>query len=198
MPDFTVQKLTLPQVRAIYARRLVRDFPPDEVKPLGAIEAALARGEYACCGAVSGDGAVLAYAFFVCLSDGAGDYALLDYYAVAEDARGRGVGSAFLQALMSGPLRGLSCALVEIDDPDSAADAGDRRIRLRRQQFYARNGLTDTGVRANVFGVDFRILSMPLPGLRAPIGEAEVRSRYAALYRAMLSPEMFRQRFRLR
>ena len=198
MTDFTIHELSLSQVRALYAERLTRDFPKNELKPLRTIESALARGEYACLGAVAAGGDIMAYAFFAALSDAQGRYALLDYYAVREDARDQGLGGAFLRALTAGPLRTLTCALVEIDDPDAAPDPRELETRLRRQRFYARNGLRDTGVRARVYGADFRILTMPLPDRPDAPGAEEVRRRYAALYRAMLPPELYRREFLLR
>ena len=61
MDAFTVETLSLPQIRALYRERMTRDFPPDELKPLAMIEKALARDEYVCYGAVNGGG-ILAYA----------------------------------------------------------------------------------------------------------------------------------------
>ena len=45
MDAFTVETLSLPQIRALYRERMTRDFPPDELKPLTMIEKALARDE---------------------------------------------------------------------------------------------------------------------------------------------------------
>ena len=173
-----LETLTLDQARAIYDERLCADFPPDEVKPFSAIEAAFMEGHYACYGWCEGD-EVLAYAFFVTL----GAFALLDYYAVRRDRRDTGLGSRFLKALVDGPLRGFACALVEVEDPDAAEDPGERARRERRLRFYLRNGLSITGVRAVTFGVEYRILTMPV-GARTDDGFAA--RVYADLYRAMM------------
>ena len=103
MAAFTVETLSLAQTRALYHERMTRDFPPDELKPLAMIERALARDEYISYGAVSG-GDIWAYAYFVKLKEQGKPYALFDYFAVRQDLRDQGVGSGFLQALISGPL----------------------------------------------------------------------------------------------
>ena len=186
---FAVRLLALDEVRALYRSRLAADFPPDELKPLSAIESALARGEYACYGAMDGDEA-LACAFFVKL----GGKALFDYLDVARELRDRGIGSRFLQALIAGPLRDLDCVLLEVDDPDFAPDAEELETRRRRLAFYLRNGLVDTGVRATVWGVEYRILALPVG--RAPT-PAQARETYAALYRAIFPPRVFASRVKL-
>ena len=183
MGEFRVERLTVEQVRELYVRRLKRDFPPDELRPLSRIEQALARGEYMCYGALEG-GAILAYAFFVLL----GKRALFDYYAVDEPLRDRGLGSRFLQALIGGPLAGMDRVLLEVDDPDSAENREEAGLRRRRLDFYLRNGLLETGVKATVYGVDFRLLSLPV-GV-APTPE-ETRRLYGQLYRVILPPGLY-------
>lgn len=175
--SFRVGVLTLGQVRMLYRERLKQDFPANEVKPLWIIERAMSRGEYICYGAVEGD-EILAYAFFVV----SGRRALFDYYAVARDLRDMGIGSRFIRALIEGPLSGMDCVLLEVDDPDCAT-GDEAALREKRLSFYLRNGLTDTGVRAEVFRVRFRILALPVGGEREP---AEVRRIYSEIYHAIL------------
>ena len=76
------------------------------------------------------------------------DIILLDYLAVHEKCRDKGVGSAFLQALMAKYAdKGF---FLEIEAPDRDDPTG---IKARRKAFYLRNGLTDMHVTANLFGV---------------------------------------------
>jgi len=181
MGEMQIRELTLEQMRGLYARRLTEDFPPDELKPIALLERAMARNEYVCYGAEE-DGAILAYAFFVVR----GRHALVDYYAVCAGLRDRGIGSRFLQGLIAGPLAGIDCALLEVEDPDCAA--GDGEQMRRRIAFYLKNGLTDTGARAAVQGVPLRILALPVGGACAP---EEALRVYAELYRAILPPELY-------
>ena len=190
MHSFSVRMLSPAQVRTLYEERLRDDFPPDELKPLWIIERAIARGEYVCYGAAEGE-QTLAYAFFVRLEFSNGTCALLDYYAVRKDLRGKGMGGGFLQALIAGPLKGMTCVLLEVDDPDCAADAQERMIRERRLRFYLRNGLTDTAVTAVVYGVSYRILVLPVGVASSP---EETRRVYAAIYRAMLPAKIYAEK----
>ena len=180
--DFLIQTLSLAQIRRLYRERICADFPPDERKPLWAIERALARDEYICFGAVDG-ARTQAYAFFVKMEDAAGTVALFDYYAVEASCRGQGIGSRFLQALIAGPLKHMACVLLEVDDPDFADSPEELDRRNRRLSFYLRNGLKLTPVRATVYHVEYRILALPV-GV-TPSTEETARV-YAALYRAIM------------
>ena len=81
------------------------------------------------------------------------DMVLLDYLAVHEKRRSQGVGSAMLQALLNKYAgRGLFVEIeaADRDDPDGS--------KLRRKQFYLRNGLDDMHVVAILFGVRMELL----------------------------------------
>lgn len=78
---------------------------------------------------------------------------LLDYLAVHEKCRDKGVGSAMLAALYE-KYAGLGFFL-EIEAPDRDDPTG---IKARRKAFYLRNGLTEMQVTANLFGVRMELL----------------------------------------
>ena len=78
---------------------------------------------------------------------------LLDYLAVHEKRRGKGVGSAMLQGLLSlYEGRGL---FVEIEAADQDDPTGEK---ARRKAFYLRNGLSDMRVTVMLFGVRMELL----------------------------------------
>ena len=78
---------------------------------------------------------------------------LLDYLAVHEKRRDKGVGSAMLQALLTlYEGRGL---FVEIEAADRDDPTGEKS---RRKAFYLRNGLDDMHVIAILFGVRMELL----------------------------------------
>jgi len=82
-----------------------------------------------------------------------GDTILLDYLAVHEKRRNKGVGSAMLQALLA---LYEGCGLfVEIEAADRDDPTGEK---ARRKAFYLRNGLTDMHVVAILFGVRMELL----------------------------------------
>ena len=190
MADFSIETLSLSQIRTLYRERMTQDFPPDELKPLSMIERALERDAYVCYGAVS-EGEILAYAYFVKLKEQGRPCALFDYFAVKQELRGQGVGSRFLQALIAGPLRDMDCVLLEVDDPVCADTPEEADRRNRRLAFYLRNGLRDADMKATVYGVQFKILTLPVG---KPISRAEAKEKYAALYRALMPPKLFAEK----
>ena len=124
-----------------------------------------------------------------------GDVALVDYYAVREDLRDAGIGSRFIRALVDGPLRDMDCVLLEVDNPEFAPDAAERGIRERRLRFYLRNGLSDTGVRASVFGVEYIVLTLPVG---RPQSREAFKDIYETLYHSFLSDKIYKRRVAVR
>lgn len=79
---------------------------------------------------------------------------LIDYLAVPDKLRGRGTGSAALQALCGAyPECGL---FVEIESPFETG--ADQPERLRRRAFYERSGFAPSRTMADVFGVPMELL----------------------------------------
>lgn len=149
-----VESLTRQQTRKIYNDYLRKDFPDCERRPLHSILRAMRRGIYDCF-ALTEDGQVMAYAFFVRLNE---DF-LLDYFAAVEGKRGSGIGTEFL-GLLQEKLRTARYVLAEVEDPDAAQNEKEREERIRRIRFYERSGFMDTGVRARTFGVEYRIIGL--------------------------------------
>lgn len=105
-----------------------------------------------------------------------GNLILLDYLAVSRGCRNAGVGSAALAELKRAYAgRGL---FVEIESTGEACD--DLEQRLRRQQFYRKNGLLSMGVSAYVFGV-----RMDLLGWNCSVDFDRYRDFYAEHYSPM-------------
>ena len=179
----TITKITLNQIRALYFHQMPMDFPAEEIKPLAMIEQSFALGQYHGYICRQGD-KTLAYALFV----GMGKHALFDYYAVRQDLRGQGLGSAFIQALIDGPLQSKDVVLLEVEDPDCATTPQDKNKRERRLYFYLRNRLSDTGVRSIVNHVPYRVLSLPM---EHPMAKADIRRIYAELYKTTLPDRPF-------
>ena len=185
-----IRTLSDAELAEVYRERMIFDFPRDERKPLHMIRSALRRGQYQCLGLFDGE-KIAAYAFFVVLQAGAVQQILLDYFAVDAARRGRGIGSQFLQMLQS---RFCGVLLIEVEDPVSAQDASERQIRLRRKQFYLRNGCAETAVSADVFGVRYLLLEMPVPELHPA---ETIRQTYASLYRSFLPAAIYAAQIRI-
>ena len=184
-----VRELQVDEIKSLYNERLTRDFPPDELKPFTMIMSALERDAYICYGALVEE-SILAYAFFV----KCGNDALIDYYAVREDMRDAGIGSRFIQELISGPLQGMNCVLLEVEDPDCSQDVRERDIRNSRLSFYTRNGLVETGVRSTVWGVPYCVLELPLGERHSA---AQIRMVYGGIYRVLMSEKIYNERVRI-
>lgn len=79
---------------------------------------------------------------------------LLDYFAIREEKRGKGLGSASLRMLFE-KYRGKRFFL-EVES--LAVSTDNMEERRRRKQFYLNNGMTELGVSARLFGVAFELL----------------------------------------
>ena len=178
-----IDRLTLPEIREIYRKRMKNDFPGNELKSLAMIEKVFGEGRYLCYG-VREDADILAYAFFVLTED----LYMLDYFAVKKELRGSGIGSGFLKELNSRCLKEAACVLAEVDDPFFAGNDKEKAICERRLAFYLGNGLLDTGARARTFGADFLILEFPTEKTHS---RAEAEAHYSRIYRSILPKQIF-------
>ena len=91
MTSMTIKELTLQEIRYIYHRRMVNDFPGNELKSLSAIERAIRKGIYRCFGLMDAD-EILAYAFFVYLPENGVDFSLGGIIRFAQGIGGTGGG----------------------------------------------------------------------------------------------------------
>lgn len=123
--------LRLKRIEQLY----LRTFPKNERKPFGVI------GEF------------LGLAITINYQD----KVLLDYFAMDDAKRGKGYGSAALAALME-RYDGRRMIL-EIESTTRPREAGNFEERLRRKHFYHKNGMTDLGFEAVLFGVTMEMLS---------------------------------------
>ncbi len=135
----------IPWIRSLYERA----FPANERRPLdpllndatGHSKALAAYDEGSFCG-------------FVCILEWS-DIVHIIYFAVKENLRGRGLGSEILQAVhRENPNRRV---IVDIEEPDSAASNNGQRVK--RKEFYLRNGYAATDIRYNWLGTNYVILS---------------------------------------
>ena len=193
--DLQIARLSWQDIQSVYHTYLVKDFPPEEVKPLSAMQTSFLRGQYLGFGAFDSAAGpnrdLAAYAFFVVRERDC----LFDYLAVREDLRGEGIGSRFLRALMQEHLSGADSVLLEIVNPRYALSAQKREECERRERFYVRNGLADTGAQAVTFGVEYKILEYPA---RRAHTRAETERIYASLYRSYLPEQVYARQVKIR
>lgn len=145
-------------------------FPEEERKPFSLIERKAAMGEMEIL-LIKENGKRAGLAITALQEE----LVLLDYFAIAPEFRGAGVGSDALQALLA--LYSDRQFYLEIEQPDESAP--NQPDRLRRKAFYLRNGLLEADIRINLFGVEMELLSSR-PGLT--YDQCEV------LYRSLIGP----------
>jgi len=176
-------ELTRRQIKKIYKEYMVNDFPADELKPLIIILRARRKGKYICLGLEKNE-EIVGYAFFVKLNN---DY-LFDYLAVREEDRNKNYGSIFIE-LLKERFKDADSVIGEVENPDYARDEDERDLRSRRINFYLRNGLVDTGIRAKTFGVEFLILEIDLGKSHS---DDEIKELYQYEYRSILTEKLYR------
>lgn len=181
------KELTKNEMKAIYDTHMREAFPVSELRPWRNMEALYDAGRYPAF-ALYDDDALTAYAFFS-KADGR-PYALLDYYAVLSGKRGGGIGSRFFE-LLRAEMQSLDGVLLEVESVESAESDEERGIRTRRIAFYERNGCCMTQVKCVLYGVDFRILYLPLQ--KALPDDTTVYNELTAIYHTMFPAPLYEQ-----
>lgn len=198
MAQLQARKLTLIQTKEIYDTYMRVDFPPEELKPFSMIEDMWKRGHYFTYGFYEQNGGteaekevLRAYAFFV--ADYEEQMLLLDYFAALANTRGQGYGSMALQQLkeVCSDWKGI---VIEVEDNELELEESVRDIRNRRIAFYNRNGCYMTEVRSYVFGVDYRIMVLPVADEKA--GE-HMAQKVTGIYHCMHKDEVLKKNFKI-
>ncbi len=98
---------------------------------------------------------------------------LLDYFAIRETCRGKGIGTQALKTLINHYQdKGF---FLEIES--TLEDAPNRQQRLRRKRFYLSCGLEELGVQAELFTVNMEML-----GVRCTLDYTQYRNFYRDNY----------------
>lgn len=153
--------LTQEEIIAVYDAWGPEHFPDSELKPLSSVRMLLDRGQYSGYGLFDGsdaaEGGLLGYALL--MHDKEKGKMLLDYYAFLEEHRCRGLGSVFLHEIQR--QNDFPGCFIECEAPETADCSEQRELRERRIRFYERNGAVLAQVRAQLFGVTYRMLVLP-------------------------------------
>ncbi len=104
------------------------------------------------------------------------DIVLLDYFAIAPDHRGKGIGAQVLRMLnLRYPGKRI---LLEIEDPREPCK--NQEERLRREAFYFRNGFVKQDYKVWLFGVKMLVLTN---------GQKVSFEEYHEIFDAVFSPK---------
>lgn len=148
-----LEELTIEEIRQAYDDFILPYFAEDEVKPLDMIWKVYEKGYYKVLALKKED--EIAACAFLALYPG-GRACLLDYLAVRKDLRNDGYGSRMLRELSA--IYGKTLPImIETETVEEAVDEDDRQLRIRRNQFYERNGVKPVDLKTLIFGVPFNI-----------------------------------------
>lgn len=180
------------EIKRVYEEQLLKDFPPEELKPLEVILQQKKEGHYLCYGLYDYE-TLAAYAFFV--QGTKSKCILLDYLAVCGNLRSKGYGGKFLQKLKNEILNQYSGIIFEVESGLTVKDEKEYQTCKRRLAFYQNNGLRFTRISVVLYGVD-------LVGMYLPIQEnQEDEALYEALddiYQYIYTPKQREQSVLLR
>ena len=204
MPGIYAEKVSLETAWEIYETYMKVDFPPDEIKPFSVIEKMWKKNSYFVYAFYENevedsaeqdkdDGRVIcAYAFL--LADNKNRVLLLDYFAVCAQKRGTGYGSCAL-ALLREACADWNALIVEVEN-DEMEDIDDktRTTRKRRISFYTEAGCHMTDVKSRLWGVNYRIMVLPLSDRYA--GE-HIGEKLVSLYRGMYDEKKLKENFEI-
>lgn len=128
----------------------LRAFPKSERKPFSLMVGKQAEGTMELL-SIEEDHVFLGLAIFAHDKD----IALLDYFAITDEMRGKGIGSRAIKALQK--IYAGNRFVLEIET--TKKPCSDLEMREHRKVFYLRNGLHTMDFDVNLFGVEMEVLS---------------------------------------
>ena len=219
---YSIRELEKEQLLTIYRENIDKHFPKDEIKPLKKIEHMWDMGIYYglamydmskskeekvneekedLCKEIDiqiqkkefnkEQTNLIGYAFFI--KDLESNLILLDYFAIIEEYRAKGMGSAFLQE-MKKFVNSYRAILLETEDVDKARTVEEAELRKKRDCFYERNGVRKTDVRSEVYGVHYAIWNYPV---KEEVSFLECRESIKRIYKAIVSEEKYKKFIRI-
>ena len=180
------EQLSEQQRISIYNNYLVHDFHKSEVKPLKTIENLVEKGNYVCLGFYE-DTDFLGYAYFV-KSDTTNNL-LLDYFAVNEQYRAKGLGSKIISTMKKQLTGKYSSLLGEVENPEFANDDNDKLTRERRIAFYLKNGFKVSNVKCCVSVDNYVMINL---GIDKELNDEEIYEEMNELYNIIFGEEFFK------
>ena len=151
MTEYSVRKIEINELKAIF-KRIKEDFSPDEYAPYDVLKYQIQRGIQ--------EGLILQragrdVAYAICAGGHENGYVLISLLAVYREVRKNGVGTAFIEEIKA-KYRNKKGLIVEIEKPEEGEDDGERRIRLKRKEFYERAGFYQ------IPDIDYSIWDVPM------------------------------------
>ena len=162
MKQTRIKALSVAEAEMVYETYMKQDFPPEELKPFASIARMMEQGIYQAMGYYE-DGELCAYSLYVLSKED--EYCLLDYFAVAKEKRGNGVGHRYFTAIknyLPKHFMNVKGIFIECETLRKVSNCAVRTKRERRIAFYLDNKAQRTALASELFGVEYDILLMPV------------------------------------
>jgi GNAT superfamily N-acetyltransferase len=144
-----------------YKTYLLHDFLASEVKPFELIEKLVQQEKYLCYGFFE-DKEPFGYAYFAKADKE--QALLLDYFAVLNTHRSKGLGSSFLTEIKNALFGKYLVLFAEVENPSYSLEEDNKKIRTRRIEFYLKNGFTISNILSRILTDEYLILTLDLGG----------------------------------
>ncbi|MBR7149786.1 MAG: GNAT family N-acetyltransferase [Oscillospiraceae bacterium] len=175
---------TREEFRLVYERDMKSAFPPDELKPLHAMESLWDEGVYRPWCMYEGEEIVGC----ACVWQYEPGWVLFEYLCVSAPRRNDGIGSAIIQKLHEAE-RG-NVLFGESEIPEYAEDSS---MAARRIAFYKRNGYRQAFYDNTLFGVPFHTLYWS----EREIDEKVLLEKHQSIYRNRFGEEKYARLFNI-
>lgn len=178
-----IRQIDLKEFETLHKECILRDFPLPEVRPYQGF-LRLDRDKRLLINGLFRESERLLYASYLFPKNRR--CCMLDYFAVEPQFRGKGFGSLYLQMIRKEWLKNeeLRAMIIEIESPAMAENALEQEKRIKRRDFYLKNGAIATNLHSVVYDVDFDLLYIPLSGNYT---EEELAADYRKIYEHALS-----------
>ncbi len=159
MENTIIRVLIEEEISEIYQKYFLKDFPPEEQKPLELILQRCREKTYICYGLFENT-TLVAYAFFACGKNH--NSILMDYLAVCANQRSKGYEGTFLKKLTCQMPNNYDGILFEVESGLTAKSEKELENCKRRMSFYLKNGLHLTKISVSLYGVDLVVMYLQI------------------------------------
>lgn len=167
-----IRLLNKAEMKEVYEKYMIHDFPQNELKPLIMLE----EPYYFCYGYYEEE-KLMGYAVLVVCEKN--QCLLLDYFAVLSAYRSKGTGTRFLLKLKE-MCKAYKTIFIESEAENSIA-------AIRRIEFYKHASAKQTSLTVRLYGVDYRILMIPL---QEDPDDQKVQMRIDEIYKMIYDPSL--------
>lgn len=171
-----LRQLNVEEIKVIFHQHIKNDFPISEQRPLKSIMQLKHKKQYYCFGLYDND--LVGYAFFA--GDKNKKVLLLDYFAVVKEKRNSGYGSIFVALIKEKFSEYLIIA--EVESIITARNISEKNLRQRRINFYLDNGLYQSDMICQLFGVHYQMLYFNKEILNDFILYHQLKALYLSIY----------------